>query len=72
MSSTWGLGPRNYIWVTWDQKTYEAVRLNVQHDKRTMNDKNNCFYEISSLVLGQFLAFFKTISFDFAMLILHC
>ena len=36
MSSTWGLGPRNYIWVTWDQKTYEAIRLNVQHDKCTM------------------------------------
>ena len=33
---TLGPGPRNYIWATCDQKTYEALRLNVQHDKRTM------------------------------------
>ena len=31
------------------------------------NDKNKCFYKIFSLVLGQFLAFSKTISFDFAI-----
>ena len=31
------------------------------------NDKNKCFYKILSLVLGQFLAFSKTISFDFAI-----
>ena len=35
------------------------------------NDKK-CFYQISSLVLAQLVAFFKTINFDFAMLILHC
>ena len=36
MSWPWGLKPRNCIWSTWDQKTYEAVRFNVQHDKHTM------------------------------------
>ena len=25
MSSLWGLGPRNYIWATWTQKTYPAI-----------------------------------------------
>ena len=33
---TWGLKPRNYIWATWDQKTYEAVKRNVQDGKHTM------------------------------------
>ena len=23
--SLWGLGPRNYIWGTWDQKMYQAI-----------------------------------------------
>ena len=22
---SWGLGPRNYIWATWAQKTYPAI-----------------------------------------------
>ena len=25
ISCPWGLGPRNYIWATWDQKTYQAI-----------------------------------------------
>ena len=25
MSLAWGMGPRNYIWVTWAQKTYPAI-----------------------------------------------
>ena len=36
MSWPCNLGPRNYIWATCDQKTYEAVKLNVQHNKYTM------------------------------------
>ena len=36
------------------------------------NDNNRCSDQISYLVLAQYLAFFKTISCDFAMLVLHC
>ena len=43
-------------------ETYTACR----------NNKNKCANQICSLVSAQFLAFFKTISFDFTMLILHC
>ena len=69
----WRLEPRNHIWATWDQKTYKAVRLMYSMiNAPCRNDKDKCFYQISSLALAQFLAFLKTINFDTAMLILHC
>ena len=29
--SLWGLGPRNYIWVTWSQKMYQAITPELYH-----------------------------------------
>ena len=31
ISSLWGLGPRNYIWAAWAQKTYQAITPEPYH-----------------------------------------
>ena len=29
--SIWSLGPRNYIWATWAQKTYQGITPGLYH-----------------------------------------